>query len=180
MYLPLLSVSFYLKDKLTKTSALKHHLQILDIATGSSIDQLRSTHLLLAKYQHLKTTFRKTFVCSSKKCTAVLELDNDGTPVVNQKCGHKRAINTTRDCYVLSLDVEKQLVYFIKQHGLEELALDPNCNGFRSDVRSGDCYRQLVKDGTIDSSTITLQLNTDGAQNFKVFQVNKSVTSFIK
>lgn len=42
--------------------------------------------------------------------------------------------------------------------------VDPN---ERSDVNSGKLYRQLVEEGVINSRTITLQINADGASCFK-------------
>jgi hypothetical protein len=42
--------------------------------------------------------------------------------------------------------------------------VDPNV---RSDVNSGNLYRKLVEDGEINSLTITLQINADGASCFK-------------
>lgn len=38
---------------------------------------------------------------------------------------------------------------------------------FRGDIHSGDNYRRLMYAGLIDDTTITLQINTDGAQTFK-------------
>ena len=58
IYLPLLSILFYLRDHLTK-SALEHHLNILLVALKTSIKALASLHNLLSKYEHLKTDIRK-------------------------------------------------------------------------------------------------------------------------
>lgn len=46
----------------------------------------------------------------------------------------------------------------------ESLSDDPNT---RSDVNSGGNYRKLREAGVTDEKTITIKINTDGAQTFK-------------
>lgn len=166
MYLPLLSVAFYLRDGLTK-SALDHHLSILRIATDEKYERLRSKHMLFSAYKHLKTDITKIYVCKHKKCSRILTTTN-GIPDEQQPCGHKHDKQLGGYCYVLLLPIEKQLIYFIEHHGLSSNKwnnIDPN---IRSDVNSGDGYRNLRERGLIDEYTITVQLNTDGAQCFQV------------
>jgi hypothetical protein len=54
----------------------------------------------------------------------------------------------------------------MEHHGLPELLqqVDPN---IRSDVNSGTMYRKLVESGVINSFTIILQVNADGASCYR-------------
>lgn len=168
VYLPLLSIGFFLKNNLTKT-ALGHHLSILRLNENSHIKQLSSVHNLLSKYRHLKTETKKSYICGKKKCSSLLVMDEKGkNPLPNQPCGHKRAprLSAGAECYIVKLPIGKQIAHFIRQHGLPaHKPVDPNIRG---DVNSGGCYRQLKEEGVIDDRTITLQLNTDGAEVFEV------------
>lgn len=40
---------------------------------------------------------------------------------------------------------------------------------FRGDITTGGCYKKMRENGMIDERTVTLQLNTDGAELFEVF-----------
>lgn len=174
VYLPLLSIAFYLKDKLTKV-ALSHHLRILRLGDNSNIRQLSSVHTLLSKYSHLKLETEKQFICGKPKCNAILILNEKRKPETNQPCGHRRKmrVSSGNECFVLTIPIEKQLVFFIEQHGLvTSRDFDPN---YRGDVHSGSCYRTLRETGEVDDSTITLQLNTDGAECHKVYFKDKTV-----
>jgi hypothetical protein len=62
VYLPLLSISFYLGNSLTKV-ALAGHLKILNIATHHSIKKLASPFTLMSKYDSRKTSFKIQYVC---------------------------------------------------------------------------------------------------------------------
>lgn len=90
-------------------------------------------------------------------------------PNEKQPCGHNReAHHWSSHCYIMRLPIEKQLVYFIEHHGLSMAGnwnADPNKRG---DVNTKGCYRALRETGAIDDNTVTLQLNTDGAQCFEV------------
>lgn len=89
-------------------------------------------------------------------------------PKTVQPCGHKRKpkISPGNECFVLTLPIEKQLIYFVEQHGLSSSRdYDPN---YRGDVHTGSCYQELRIKGEIDDDTVTLQLNTDGAECHKV------------
>ncbi len=167
VYLPLLSIAFYLKDKLTKT-ALGHHLSILRLGENSHIPELSSVHRLLSKYSNLKIEISKRYVCKNSKCSSFLVLNQEGDPEKRQPCGHKRTkpkISPGNECFVLTLPIEKQLIYFVEHHGLNmERVSDP---AYRGDVHSGASYRKLLESGLIDDDTITLQLNTDGAECHK-------------
>lgn len=154
---------------MTKT-ALQHHLNILTIATDATYNRLRSSHRLLSKYSHLKTQIEKIYVCKHKLCQKVLVTTN-GIPNEVQPCGHKQLRQLNGQCYILRLPIEQQLVYFVTHHGLaspsEWNSVDPE---IRSDVNSGGLYRDMCAQGLIDDSTITLQINTDGARCFKVLR----------
>jgi hypothetical protein len=163
----LLSVAHFLKDKQTKKS-LSNHLKIMQIATGSKIKALTSGHNLLSKYKKLrKTKIRTLQICRKKTCDAMLQVDGKNVPLFDQPCGHNNPeTQGKRACYIVHLSIEEQLTYFVRQHGLTPQKL-PDEN-IRSDVNSGSCYRQLRKKGLIDDDTITIQLNADGVQKFKV------------
>lgn len=165
VYLPLLSVAFYLRDGLTKT-ALDHHLSILNIATDAKFKHLRSPYLLLSKYRHLKAEITKTLVCKHQKCPKILTLNSEGIPFEKQPCGHRCDAHLSGSCYVLRLPIEKQLAFFIEHHGLTSV-WDVN-QEVRNDLNSGSAYRELREKGLIDRNTVTLQINTDGAQCFQV------------
>ena len=93
-------------------------------------------------------------------------------PLSVQTCGHNPPeTQGKRACYVLHVSVEQQLVHFIRQHGLRP---GPStAEDVRSDVESGDYYRELRNKGLIDDNTITLQLNTDGVEKFNVCLIYK-------
>ncbi len=60
------------------------------------------------------------------------------------------------------MQIEKQLINFVKRHGLDTSEMDP-LNTVRGDVNTGTYYREIRENGLIDDCTITLQLNGDGA-----------------
>ena len=90
LYLPLLSISFYLGNSFTKV-ALAGHLKILNIATHHSIKKLASPFIIL--------------VCGG-----------DGHPTLLQNCGHKLIRNNSHCCFILQLLIEQQLLYFMEHH----------------------------------------------------------------
>lgn len=63
LYIPLLSLAFYFRDRLTKT-ALRHHLSILNIVGGLNMKQMSRPLTLLAKYKDFKGRAEKVYVCS--------------------------------------------------------------------------------------------------------------------
>ena len=124
---------------------------------------MTSSHNILSKYENLKTSVKKIFVCPNPKCPRILVV-KDGKPEQTQPCGHKYLAKQSNNCYVLQLPIEEQLVYFIKHHGISKPApYDPNVRG---DVHSGELYGKLRTEGKIDDLTITLQANADGAKPF--------------
>ncbi len=171
VYLPLLSVAFYLGSRLTK-SALSQHLKILQMASRFDYAEHSSVHNLLSEYEYLKSETTKIWVCSHSKCDTILKTqknkDNIEKPALKQPCGHNYYEDQRRDCYVLFLPIEKQLKYFIEHHGLEEKISDTDPN-YRGDVNTGDIYRKLREEGKIDENTVTRQVNLDGASCFKVY-----------
>lgn len=83
--------------------------------------------------------------------------------IENQPCGHK--LFHKPSCFVIRLPIKEQLIYFVKNHGLSSPeAKNPSMRG---DVTSGSLYTQLREQGVLSDTTITLQLNADGAQSFK-------------
>ena len=70
LYLPLLSISFYLGNSFTKV-ALAGHLKILNIATHHSIKKLASPFIILV-------------------------FGGDGHPTLLQNCGHKHIRNNSQ------------------------------------------------------------------------------------
>ena len=134
----------------------------------------------MSKYESLETEVTKDYICAKKSCGSILILDEmKKNPLPNQPCGHKRkpTFSSGQECFVLRLPIEKQLVHFIRHGGLAKPQNeDPN---YRGDVTSGGLYRKLKEGGIIDEHTITLQLNTDGAEIFEVlllFQLEKRFT----
>ena len=96
-------------------------------------------------------------------------------PLRDQPCGHKRKpkFSSGRECYIVKLPVAKQIEHFFRHHRINpEWNPDPDIRG---DVNTGGCYRQLREEGLIDERTITLQLNTDGAE---IFEVRKRTLHF--
>lgn len=71
-------------------------------------------------------------------------------------------------CYILHLPIADQIKNFIHTFYIKveksEIQEDPY---FRSDVQSGENYQRLRQNAIINDTTITLQINTDGAQTFK-------------
>lgn len=165
-YLPTLCRLFYLKHHLTK-SALDHRLKILLAATKSNIKAISSPHNLFSKYLHLKTNIQKIFVCRIKGCNSELILDTKSTPTENQPCGHKYIANKSSNSYVLQLPIADQIKnYITTYHNSTVRTANLENPDFRGDIHSGDNYRRLMYAGLIDDTTITLQINTDGAQTF--------------
>lgn len=122
---------------------------------------------MLAKYASLKSEFHIQYVCREKSCKEFLQCGDDGYPKVIQNCGHKHINNSSNCCFVLHLPIEQQLRYFLEHYGLLEIMTEVVNPNERSDVNSGKLYRQLVEEGVINSRTITLQINGDGASCFK-------------
>ena len=170
VYLPLLSIAFYLADGLTK-KALGHHLKILHTATNGAHKKLSSVYHLMSKYNHLKSEIDIVYVCRSIKCEHILELGDDRYPKLVQTCGHKHLKNKSSDNMVIRMPITKQLEYFIEHHGLSDEDWNRTMQEdgqTLSDVNSGDAYRSLREQGKIDKDTVTLQLNADGAKYFKI------------
>lgn len=128
--------------------------------------KLASPYTLLAKYSSLKSEFRIQYVCREKKCKELLTCGDDGYTKVIQNCGHKHINTSAKGCFVLRLPIEQQLRYFLENYGLPEVMPEVDSN-IRSDVSYGQLYRKLVEDGVINSRTITLQMNADGASCYK-------------
>jgi hypothetical protein len=61
------------------------------------------------------------------------------------------------------LPIDDQLKFFVENYGIRDYQEDPR---FIGDVQSGYMYKKYLNAGFIDNRTITLQLNTDGAQIF--------------
>lgn len=151
-------------------------MKILKIACNFDLRELSSVHCLLSQYTHLKTKIQKVWVCGHSKCHSILTTQiKDKKPVEKptskQPCGHNYNEYQNKDCYILHLPIEKQLIYFIEHHGLPSSDV-PQSEDFdhRGDVVTGSVYTDLRRKGVISSNTITLQLNMDGANCFKVLK----------
>lgn len=122
----------------------------------------------MSKYNHLKSEVEITYICRSLKCENVLVVGDDKYPKVHQSCGHKHFKNKSSDCIIIEMPIEKQLKYFLEHHGLSSDTNTQQEDGDTlSDVNSGDGYKLLRDQGKIDSFTMTLQINADGAKYFK-------------
>lgn len=87
---------------------------------------------------------------------------------VDQPCGHSYSKDSSDKCYSLLLPIDEQICYFIRHHGIKRNPSTATDNqAMKGDVCTGDRYQKYVDDGLIDECTITLQINTDGAQRFK-------------
>ena len=128
--------------------------------------ELRSPYMFMKKYGLLKEGLKRVFPCAT--CSAPLVNGESGYPNESQPCGHSYYEETSDKCYTLVLPIDEQVKFFIRHHGIKKTQQPNHDNGNRKgDVFSGDRYKQYVKDGLIDDKTITLQINTDGAQKFK-------------
>lgn len=163
-------------NRLTK-HALSTHLKILKIASDCDSKELSSVNNLLSQYKHLKSQIRKIWVCGHSKCESVLSTQKEEKhktekPIRKQPCGHNYIEDERKDNYILHLPIEKQLVYFIENHGLDQNENSkPVDFNYRSDINSGTVYTEKKKNNLISDNTITLQLNMDGATCFKVTTV---------
>ena len=93
-------------------------------------------------------------------------------PTIKQPCGHNYIQNQRKDCYILHLPIEKQLAYFIEHHGLDTINIVQTEDlNYRSDVNTGNIYMAKRRQNGISENTITLQLNMDGANCFKVSNI---------
>lgn len=107
-----------------------------------------------------------TYPCTT--CSLTLVNDEDGYPIQVQPCGHNYCQETSGKCYTLLLPIEDQVKFFLRHHGIKKIdegALDTEDR--KGDVFTGDRYKQYVKDGLISEQTVTMQINTDGAQKLK-------------
>ena len=132
---------------------------------NNSLEEVQSAHRLLAKFNHLILDTNKIAVCSHPDCPDILQTTADGKVCAEQSSGHLLNGVDAPKCFVIQMPIEMQLRYFIEQNGLQE-SPEPNPN-IRGDINSGGCYQDLRKEGKIDSHTITVQLNADGAKVFK-------------
>lgn len=165
MYLPLLCLGFKLKYFLSK-AAFEDHLRIVQISTNSSVDDIKSASKCMEKYDYLKQQVKKVHVCMHKKCNAILSTDSEDSPTRNQPCGHNYNKNQG-SCYFLTLPIESQLRCFLERGGMKKRENVHIFDGStRGDVQSGSLYREKINP-TSSETTISLQLNTDGAQIFK-------------
>lgn len=143
-------------------------MQILRIASHSNLKEHSSPHNLLAKYHHLKGNVSKVHVCPEKKCPLIFSINDKlkrPFPEENQRCGHKFSTKSSNNCFILRLPIKQQIAYFLQHHGLRDsLRSDP---ALRGDVSLGGCYLKLRNQGIIDDFTVTMQLNTDGAEGFQ-------------
>lgn len=170
IYLPLLCVAFKIKYNLS-SAAFEDHLRIVQIATESTIEELRSAAKCTKKYDGLNQKVEKIFVCMDPACSAILSTGSDGLPTKNQGCGHLFTRNQG-SCYVLTLPIEQQLQYYLENGGMHEGSGRAYDENMRGDIQSGSRYRDSIKSpnpaGEPHSvTTISVQLNVDGAQCFK-------------
>ncbi len=160
--LRLLSTAYYLRHGLSK-AALKDFLTLMNIAGENLPKEMRSPFTLLNPYTHLKSDIRRIYVC--RKCKNLLVNGQDGYPIKLQPCGHPYA-RVKKHCYTLLLNIEDQLAYFLKHYGMKRRNSE---DGKICDVASGSCYKELMNQlgDEAASRTITLQVNTDGAQMYE-------------
>ena len=165
--LRLLSTAYYVNHGISKV-ALDNFLLMREASSNNAPlpKEMKSAYTLLKPYEHLKKTLRKIFVCQSKSCSKILVNGSNGLPTKFQTCGHKYDPRE-KSCFTLMLPVEDQLKFFLKNHQPKRSSFD-NDNGKIGDVTTGQSYKKLMnKLGEDAHSTLTLQLNVDGAQMFQ-------------
>ncbi|KZS00647.1 Uncharacterized protein APZ42_002980, partial [Daphnia magna] len=163
----LLTAAFYLKHGLSQTG-LSDFLEILNITSELYDDrELRSPYMFMKKYGFLKGWLKRIFPCTT--CSVPLLNDDTGFPLEIQPCGHKYSKETSDNCYTLLLPIDEQIKFYLRYHGIQRKhsSASPDNDETKGDVFTGDRYKQYVMDGLIDDHTVTLQINTDGAQKFK-------------
>lgn len=165
--LRLLSIAYYIRHGLSKV-ALGDFLSIMEVSSKNAPvpKEMKSAYTLLKPYEHLKKGVRKIFVCQNVKCSKILVNGSNGIPTKFQACGHKYDPKE-KCCFTLLLPIEDQLRYYLQNYEPKRRGAAPN-DGKIGDVTSGQCYKQLMKElGQEADSTLTLQLNVDGAQMFQ-------------
>lgn len=121
----------------------------------------------MKKYGFLKGWLKRIFPCTT--CSVPLLNDDTGFTLEIQPCGHKYSKETSDNCYTLLLPIDEQITFYLRYHGIQRKhsSASPDNDETKGDVFTGDRYKQYVMDGLIDDHTVTLQINTDGAQKFK-------------
>lgn len=154
-----------MKHGLSK-SGLGDFLDILNVSSGlNQDDELRSPYMFMKRYGLLKGELKRIYPCST--CSKTLKNDESGYPTEIQPCGHNYCKETSDKCYTLLLPVEEQVRFFLRHHGIKKIPQETLDQDRKGDVFTGDRYKQYVKDGLINERTVTMQINTDGAQKFK-------------
>lgn len=160
----------YLKFGLS-TKALEVQLKIMKVISPSLPKEFRSTYLFLKKISNKKENLQKVFLCDI--CSSVMAMDfRTGNPLNRQNCGYFYSKFTHSNCYTILLPVEEHLKFFI-EHYLQNssLASKPAASveypEVIGDICTGAGYQEYKSNGLIDDYTVTIQLNTDGAQIHK-------------
>lgn len=122
--------------------------------------------MFMKQYGILKKGLKRVYPCSTCSKTLIVN-EESGLPIENQPCGHKYSKDSSDKCYTLLLPVDEQLKFFIRHHGIKKANASDDADDWKGDVCTGDRYKQYVKDGIINEQTVTMQINTDGAQKFK-------------
>lgn len=150
------------------TKALEVQLKILKVISPNLPKEFRSTHLFLKKFGNKKEKLNKVFLCELM-CSNVLATDfKTGNPLYRQNCEHFYAKSTHRNCYTILLPVEEQLKFLIEHHiPNSSSASTPSSVEVIGDICSGTGYQKYKSEGFIDDHTVTIQLNTGGAQIHK-------------
>ena len=162
----MLAATFYLKHGLSQ-SALGDFLEILNISSELyDNEELKSPHMFMKRYGLLKGALKRIYPCTT--CSVPLKNDESGHPTKEQTCGHNYSKELSDNCYTLLLPIDEQVKFFLRHHGIKKTnPASPGDEDRKGDVFTGDRYKQYVKDGLINDETITMQINTDGAQLFK-------------
>lgn len=119
----------------------------------------------MKRYGLLKAGLKRIYPFTA--CSKTLKNDSSGYPTEIQPCGHNYLQETSDKCYTLLLPVEEQVKFFLRYHGIKNKNTVINdYEDRKGDVFTGDSYKPYVKDGLINDHTITMPINTDGAQKF--------------
>lgn len=165
-YLTLVCLAYKLKHRLSN-AAFKDHLRILNLFTGSTVEEMTSAAKCAEKYEKFIQPTKKVFVCNKKDCDTVLKTGADGVPLAAQPCNH-RFSKEKKNCYFLVLSIEQQIQHMLESGKAKRFDKENNCDGkTRGDIQSGDLYRDKVRMTDELIRYITLQVNTDGAECHK-------------
>lgn len=109
--------------------------------------------LCLSQYSHLTANIEKQYICLSKDCDEILEINAKGVPRTRQPCGHK-FLKEDKACFMIKVPIRQQLLQYLQERAILEnndivSAIVPD-RVMRGDITSGGCYRANYYPGNHD------------------------------